>query len=1028
MSRFIVKLICLLALALCYSPVRAYDFKVGDFGYTIIDIVERTSSIELINKELAGVVVIPNCVYYKNREFSVVNVGENGFCDSRNITSIVISEGITSLNENCFKGCLNLKEITIPKSVVEISKRAFSECGLININLPESLEVLHGYVFEDCQSLETIEFNENLKTIESNCFVNCQSLKNIIWPSEVLSVESSTFQNCCINSITIPSTVKQFSSSTFWNCQIYELLIDGDESSETLDLIPDKGDAEVYSQINNIFIKRELKENSSYVERYALKIDGTINLYLGNNIGTSFSTYILNFVNINLLHLEESNITLNIEGNTKWFPKQIYMGRNFTNKDINGRINILSTNLQNIVFSDCVTSLPSYLFEGCPIEEIELPSSLKSIGGFTFYKSKIQNLKIPDSVVDIDRNAFSGSSLRNIFIGNGVETIYTNTFAGLKINVLNLGDGIKSIKKGAFYDCEFDYLLCKSVLPPNCDKESFTREQYMNSKIVVPQESFESYLSKSPWSAFFNLNYGSKISDIIISPSSATLKEGNSLQLAVDFVTEDMNGSPIVENIVQWSSTASHIASVNSLGVLSANSPGLCDIKATMSDFDKEISGISQVSVEQNPDKYKFEELEDGTAALVANGYQGIINIPERAIMDSKELIVTAIDKDAFKDCLELLEISIPGTVHSLPDDLFNDCIKLNSVTINYGDTPLTLGAQTRLSLSNDIIPFPNPTTVDERRSGFRNGYYDGLFYGLPIERLVINRDIKMPKYYERTVGSRTSNYSTVYNDIIYYPPFYGLTNLKSVEIGENVSAICKNQIEAVVNAVSVTMEYANFGECDNIEVVVSNNPNAPIGGGFSQFAYKNASLFLPKGGIEFYKNDDYWKKFECISEIAFIPIESISFESENVTMGFNESKMLHPIINPSDASIKTVKWSSSKPSIVNVSEDGVITTLSQEGEAILTASTCDGTNVFASIKVIVQEGAGIFEVSADATYKVSVDNGAIYVSGKSETDEIEVFNTQGQKIASSFNNIIYLHAKGIYFVKVGSKCTKIIL
>ena len=367
------------------------------------------------------------------------------------------------------------------------------------------------------------------------------------------------------------------------------------------------------------------------------------------------------------------------------------------------------------------------------------------------------------------------------------------------------------------------------------------------------------------------------------------------------------------------------------------------------------------------------------------------------------------------KTCKEILSINAiqPSTMREL--------------IIDPSDASISIG-RGKLQLSNSITPFPNPSDVEERRTGFRNGYYEGLFYELPIERLVISRNIELPKYYERTLGTPTSSYSTVYDDLIYYPPFYGLKDLKYVEIGENVSAICKNQIEAVVNAVPTTMEYTNFGECDNIEVVVSNSPNAPIGGGFSQVTYESASLFLPNGGADSYKSDDYWKKFAHISEATIIPIESISFESDEVTMDINDSKLLHPIINPSDASIKTLKWSSSKPSIVNVSEDGVITTSSREGEAIITASACDGTNLSASIKIIVQEGAGIYEVLSDARIDISVENGRLYIRGKHDTDTVSIYNVQGQLVISTYDNEIGLSTKGIYIIKVDSICKKIIL
>lgn len=134
------------------------------------------------------------------------------------------------------------------------------------------------------------------------------------------------------------------------------------------------------------------------------------------------------------------------------------------------------------------------------------------------------------------------------------------------------------------------------------------------------------------------------------------------------------------------------------------------------------------------------------------------------------------------------------------------------------------------------------------------------------------------------------------------------------------------------------------------------------------------------------------------------------------------------PIINPEDASIKKLKWSSSAPSIVNVTEDGSISSNTREGEVIITATTCDGTGMSASVKVVVQEGSGVSEVLADMPYKVSVVNKSIIVSGKSESDIVEVFNVQGQLVKSSTNNILRINAKGMYLVKIGSFIQKLIL
>lgn len=404
------------------------------------------------------------------------------------------------------------------------------------------------------------------------------------------------------------------------------------------------------------------------------------------------------------------------------------------------------------------------------------------------------------------------------------------------------------------------------------------------------------------------------------------------------------------------------------------------------------------------------------------------LKIPTHVEYFSKEYNVVGISENAFKGTSLLSSIFIPQNITYISNDAFTGCSGLKSIEFEYGEKILFIGCNSSLHLSSSITPYPNASTVDEKRTGFRNGYYDGLFYDLPIERIVINRNIESSKYYERLKGKNTSGYATVYNDIVYYPPFYGLTNLKSVEIGENVSAICKNQIEAVANAVPVTMDYTNFGKCDSIEVVVSNNPNAPIGGGFSQTVYEKASLFLPNGGVASYKEDDYWKNFSNMSETPFLAIESISFESDEFVLDINESRNLQPILYPEDASIKKLSWSSSKPSIVQVSDDGVITTSTREGEATVTATACDGTGISASIKVVVQKATGISSIYNNTKPIIYAEGGKLYISGKSELEAVEIYNIQGMLIESSKDSVIDMNSHGIYMIKIGGISKTVIL
>src|SRR6476646_4089829 len=70
-----------------------------------------------------GPAVIPAQMY----GMPVVSIGDHAFY-YRNITSVTIPEGITSIADSAFEECLVLRSLTIPDSVVSIGNYAFATC------------------------------------------------------------------------------------------------------------------------------------------------------------------------------------------------------------------------------------------------------------------------------------------------------------------------------------------------------------------------------------------------------------------------------------------------------------------------------------------------------------------------------------------------------------------------------------------------------------------------------------------------------------------------------------------------------------------------------------------------------------------------------------------------------------------------------------------------------------------------------------------------------------------------------------
>lgn len=77
----------------------------------------------------------------------------------------------------------------------------------------------------------------------------------------------------------------------------------------------------------------------------------------------------------------------------------------------------------------------------------------------------------------------------------------------------------------------------------------------------------------------------------------------------------------------------------------------------------------------------------------------------------------------------------------------------------------------------------------------------------------------------------------------------------------------------------------------------------------------------------------------EVVNYDNIIEEKSISFDSSSYTVGIGSTKSLIPIITPSNATFKSVRFESSNPSIATVDENGVVRGL-KEGTVSITATT----------------------------------------------------------------------------------------
>ncbi len=115
------------------------------------------------------------------------------FFDRRDIKTIIVSEGLTSVGSYTFSNCYGLKTVKLPSTMKTINARAFENCtSLSEINFPKGLTTIGLNAFSGCGSLTNVNFPTTLKTVGQSAFLNT-GLKSVIIPSSVTSIGTYAF-------------------------------------------------------------------------------------------------------------------------------------------------------------------------------------------------------------------------------------------------------------------------------------------------------------------------------------------------------------------------------------------------------------------------------------------------------------------------------------------------------------------------------------------------------------------------------------------------------------------------------------------------------------------------------------------------------------------------------------------------------------------------------------------------------------------------------------------------------------------
>lgn len=213
---------------------------------------------------------------------------------------------------------------------------------------------------------------------------------------------------------------------------------------------------------------------------------------------------------------------------------------------------------------------------------------------------------------------------------------------------------------------------------------------------------------------------------------------------------------------------------------------------------------------------------------------------------------------------------------------------------------------------------------------------------------------------------------------------------IASTEDGSNLSAICEISVNSrFVSITQVTINPSSVrfavGETFNLEAQItpvdatnkninwsSTNPSVVIVDSNGQLTARGIGMAT----IIASSQDGSNLSATCNVEVfePTVLISSITIDPTAITGNVGETYRLTATIAPENASDKTLVWSSDNPTAASVDPDGLIT-LHTKGNAIIKASTIDGSGISASCAVVVDDRSGINDIEIDDNQYVIIYN-----------------------------------------------------
>ncbi len=353
-------------------------------------------------------------------------ISERAFAQNVAIDRIILPETLEEIHEEAFSDCVLLQKINLPEGLKYIGESAFESCvKLISVDLPQSVTSVEKSVFNRCKKLKEVNFGSNLQTIGELAFYGCVSLEKVTLPNSLKVLGDMAFYKCGkLHEVILPKDIESIGNNAFTLSGLRSVVLEGN--------ISDWGSS-VFAQCKKLHTLTLIEGVSHIGDKAFSNCPALINVNIPNSLKSLGENV---FVNSGFGELIKDNETLgSVFINGKHLSGQVIIPEGIT--AIAGGAFYGNEETTEVQLPKSLEYIGTRAFGGCTgIKEINLSEKIKTIEEATFvWCSGLQILNSTTELASIKTRAFYGCKSLSI-VNLSASLIMEDAFAETKL----LGD------------------------------------------------------------------------------------------------------------------------------------------------------------------------------------------------------------------------------------------------------------------------------------------------------------------------------------------------------------------------------------------------------------------------------------------------------------------------------------------------------------------------------------------------------------------------------------------------------------